>query len=143
MPAWPVAPATKTVVGSLRLVFPNDKPPPPPAEDGLVRTGIKDLTSGTLPKSKRKGLELVLSSGSADSPEASPPPFPSPNENGSDLLAKTLNLRVLLPVKVDELGVEVRRIEWEVGVAAMEEEEEEEEEGVGGAERPISLFVNS
>lgn len=58
IPAWPVAPATKTVEGSLRLVLPKDKP----GEVGLPVTGIRDLTSGMLPKLKfkRKGLELLL-----------------------------------------------------------------------------------
>ena len=55
IPACPVAPATNTVAGSLRLVFPNEKP----GEEGLLAAGIKDVTSGIFPKLKRKGLELA------------------------------------------------------------------------------------
>jgi len=113
IPAWPVAPATKTVEGSLRLGFGNEKPD----EELLVGTGIKEVTSGNFPKSKRKGLELEevsLSSG-----EESSLGLPSPNDgNDPDFLAKTLNLgfrRVSL-----EWGVVVKRDELDVRVGAMD-----------------------
>lgn len=113
MPACPVAPATNTVLGSLRRELPNDKP-----EDGLLAIGIKDFTSPTLPKLNLKGLELVpfLSSASASSEDELE--LPSPNENGPSLLAMTLSLGVFRFSL--EFGVEVRRTECEVRVAAID-----------------------
>ncbi|WVZ02804.1 hypothetical protein V8G54_023610 [Vigna mungo] len=114
IPACPVAPATKTVEGSLRLGFPNEKP----GEELLVGTGIKEVTSGIFPKSKRKGLELEevsLSSGEDESSLG----LPSPNDgNDPDFLAKTLSLgfrRLNL-----EWGVVVRRDELDVRVGVMD-----------------------
>jgi len=111
IPACPVAPATKTVEGSLRLAFPNEKP----GEELLDGTGIKEVTSGIFPKSKRKGLELEeasLSSGEEEEEESSLG-LPIPNDgNDPDFLAKTLSLgfrRVNL-----EWGVVVRRDELDI-----------------------------
>lgn len=49
IPAWPVAAATKTVAGSLRLPKLN------PGEEG-EGSGTNDLTSGNLVKSNVKGV---------------------------------------------------------------------------------------
>lgn len=97
------------------LEIPNEK-------EGLLTTGIKDLTSGTFPKLNWNGLELLESSASLSSDDDGPDILPSRNaEKGPAFLAKTVNLRGFLRVVVAlELGEEVRTNELEVRVAAIE-----------------------
>lgn len=102
IPAWPVAPATNTVPGSLRLWFPKFKP-----DDGLVTTGTKDLTSGSFPKSKLKKLELGAWESSTDLGK------------GASFLAKTVTSLWFLRVTSLGWGVVVRRKEFEVRVGAI------------------------
>jgi hypothetical protein len=113
-PACPVAPATNTVPGSFRL----DKP-----EEGLLTTGIKDLTSGTeiFPKLKRKGLEFVESSGWGSPEEDESLLLPKRNDGkGPACLAKIVSL-VFLEISL-ECGEGVRINELEVSVGAIDGE---------------------
>jgi len=111
IPACPVAPATNTVEGSLRLGFPKEKP----GAEVLLGTGIREI----FPKSKRKGLELDEPSFSSVEEEESSLGLPSPKDgNDPDFLAKTLSLgfrRVTL-----EWGVLVIKDELDVRVGAMD-----------------------
>lgn len=112
IPACPVAPATNTVEGSLRLGFPKEKP----GAEVLLGTGIREI----FPKSKRKGLELDEPSFSSVEEEESSLGLPSPKDgNDPDFLAKTLSLgfrRLTLEwglvLKKDELDVRVGAMAW-------------------------------